>query len=183
MEIIELNNKNRIDLSYGDITNVVQFDDIIEFTFNYNSYQEDNNKCIRIFSENTNENINFKDQIRIQIFGEIEVFCEDWTPDEDIHECNIDGTSFRRSAIEGLVDFNWERTIGDEWCDLPTDYIQYLDLEFAKITKLCFEDNYKDGKFLLVLEATYNDPQSKQTNGYYTGPFRYYFKNVKLIIE
>lgn len=183
MDTIELDNKNSVELPYGDITHAVQFENIIEFTFEKNDGLDDEYRFISISGKNTYKKINFKDKVRIQISGDIEVFCEDWTPDENIDESNINGTSFRRSAIEGCVDFNWERTIGEEWCDLPSNYIEHLDLEFAMITKLCFDNNYKDGKFLLVLEAPYNDPQSEQTHGYYTGPFRFYCINVKLIID
>lgn len=182
MKTINLNNNNRIDNTDCSVTQVVQIEDCIEFILTSDELDPEY-KYILIAENDSFEKINFNNKITIQISGEIDVFCEDWMEDENIPKSSLDESWMRWNDVSGIMEWNHERTVGSDTFDLPVDFIHFLDLEFASVEKIFFDKNFQDGKFVLILNAHYNDPHSQQTMGYYTGPFRFYCNEVKLIFN
>lgn len=177
-----LTNNNRIDYNFCSVIQVIQHEDCIEFKL-ISDELDSEYKYILIAENHSFEKVNFNNKITIQISGEIEVFCEDWMEDENIPKSSLDESWMRWNDVLGIMEFNHERIVGSDAFDLPFDFIRFLDLEFASVEKIFFDKNFQDGKFVLILNAHYNDPHSQQTMGYYTGPFRFYCKDVKLSID
>jgi len=181
MNTIKLNNTDSIDSPYGDVTHVVQLDDCLEIVLESDEKNPEY-KCIWITGKNSNAQISFKEKIKIQFFGNIEVVCDDWSEDVNIPKSSLDESWMRWNELSDMMEFNHERLIGNTVYDLPIDYLNHIDLNYGNIEKIYFDRKYGKGKFHFILNANFNDPEG-ETIGFYTGPFHFYCDNVNLIID
>ena len=137
-------------------------------------FPEDN--FIKIHSNSGKIKLYFKTEVCVELIDLVRVECDDWFQDENIPKQSVDGPEFRWNEFENIVEYNVLRTIGD---GLAVNYINHIDLEFAKISSISKTLLKEHPTFELVLKASYTELSEKnEVFDFHTGPFKFFCKKI-----